>query len=309
MKRLFVLIATSIDAFIVLAIAVVVVTLDIIGTVDRQIIDSAILAILALISLAILRDRWRRDQPDRLSEVAQATARATVAETSMIQTLSGVEVGQALGEARRNTDRWYFKGGTGTYLRAKTLPECVELARQRNGSVAFRVEIIDPTDMAVCQRYATFRRSLVRHASSESWTTDRTQREAFATILAACWYRQRFSLLDIDVWLSSTMTTLRYDMSSSCLIVTQEDPQVPAIMVKSDKAYYRRWEIELRYSRDQARPASLDKGKAVSLDEEPTVEQIRQLFTALDLPLPSSFSSGDVADIVRRALKPTNPYD
>lgn len=321
MKRFLGWVAASLDALFAMSIAIVVAILGFFGTVDRQFVDGAVLLVLALIAQTVLRDRVRRDRSERaeadeVSKTAGAMDRArsafeqTIEQVSVIRLLGGAEVGQALDEARRVTDRWHFKGGTGTYLRAKTLPECVTIARRRNATMEFRVEIIDPTNVSVCQRYAAFRQSLswASDPSGEEWTTDRTQKEAFATILAACWYRQRSTLLDIDVRLSSTMTTLRYDMSSTCLIITQEDPQYPAVMIKSGKVYYRRWELELRNSREQARLVQLDQGREVRLDDEPTVDQTRRLFTALELPLPGSFTARDVSDIVRKAINPPSPY-
>ena len=95
-----------------------------------------------------------------------------------------------------------------------------------------QVEIIDPTDESVCETYTRFRRSLSTRpdGTGEPWTLDRTRKEAFATILAACWYHQRYTFLRIEVALSQVMSTFRWDVSSHWVIMTQEDPAAPAML-------------------------------------------------------------------------------
>ncbi|MGI5215723.1 hypothetical protein [Plantactinospora sp. CA-290183] len=240
-----------------------------------------------------------------------ARARTAINSVSMVRVLNGQEVGQAHAEARRQTDRWRFKGGTGTFTRAVTLPECIEHARRRNGTLDFGIEIIDPTDEQVCERYAQFRRSLAPRTdgTGELWTVDRTRKESFATVLAACWHHQRSGLLNIDVRLSSQMSTFRFDLSSSCVIITQENPQTPALRIDRREIYYHRYSIELQYSREQSRRVPIEQARQVLLDDEPSVEQARKLFTALGLPLPRSFGDREVSDIIVKAIQARNPYE
>ncbi|MFR9776403.1 hypothetical protein ACL02O_10140 [Micromonospora sp. MS34] len=332
MARLFTWVVNNLDAFIGLLLAVTVAVLGLTNAVSQDVVNSAILLVLGLLAQAVLRDRLRRetadqqvrqvvrDTRDRLTDLvpqmreitgpdgALNRAREAIDSVSMVRVLHGSEVGQALAEARRLTDRWNFKGGTGTYTRAVTLPECLEHARRRNATLHVAVEIIDPTDEEVCERYARFRRSLAPDGPGERWTVDRTRKESYATVLAACWHLQRSGLLTIDVRLSAQMTTFRYDLSSSCVIITQENPQTPALRIDRKELYYNRFNIELQYSREQSRRVPIEAAAQVKLDDEPSVEQARRLFTALGLPLPRSFGDREVADIVGRAVQARNPY-
>jgi hypothetical protein len=334
MTRLFGWVANNLDAFFALVLAVAAAALGLTNVISQEIVNNATLLVLAVLAETILRDRWRRNTTegelrivldtasrtlgqlparlDRLASVEEVLTRSrnTLDNISMVRVLHGSEVAEALAEARRATDLWYFRGGTGTYLRAVTLPDCIEHARHRNSTLDFRIEILDPTDEEACSRYAQFRRSLsnLPDATGERWTVDRTRKEAFATVLAACWYRQQSGLLKIDVWLSSTMTTFRYDFSSTCVIITQEDPRAPALLIDRDKIYYHRWNIELQYGREQARRVPIEQAKQVLLGDVPTIEQTRRLFSALDNPLPRSFGDREVSDIVSKAIEPRNPY-
>ncbi|PTA44784.1 hypothetical protein [Micromonospora sp. RP3T] len=335
MARLLGWVVSNLDAFIGLLLAVTVAVLGLTNTVSQDVVNSAILLVLGLLAQAVLRDRLRRrtaeqevrqvmvDVRARLTDLvppmaaltgpegALTRSREAIQSASMVRVLHGSEVGQALDEARQHTDQWHFKGGTGTYLRAVTLPECLKHARRRNATLSLAIEIIDPTDEEVCERYAWFRRSLEADEPTEPkepWTVDRTRKESYATVLAACWHMQRSGLLTVDIRLSAQMTTFRYDLSSSCVVITQENPQTPALRIDRGEVYYNRFNIELDYSRRQSRRVPIESAGQVRLDDEPSVEQVRRLLAALGLTLPRSFGDREVGEIVRKALQARNPY-
>ncbi|MGV9818247.1 hypothetical protein [Nocardia xishanensis] len=296
MARLLSWLRTNIDGVVALVLALVVGVLAVLDLIDIDQVNAVVLLVLGLLATTLLRDR-------HLS--AQAVRDAT-----SVRLLYGPEIGHAHTLARRDTEQWIFKGGTGTYIRAVTLRACVENARREQRPLRMQLEILDPTDEPLCKTYAQFRSSLTPEAdrTGEQWTTDRTRKEAFATVLAACWYRQRFTFLTIDVGLSSVMTTFRWDLSSSCVIVTQDNPNTPALMFERDKPYYRDFNRELVASFKQTRQVPLSRSEELALADEPSVDQTRALFDTLDLPLPASYTDRDVADVVRRALQPRNPY-
>jgi hypothetical protein len=283
------------DGVVALLIAVTVGILAILDVLGAEKINAAILLVLALLAATLLKDR-------------QSAAKA--ADTSAVRQLSGLEYGQENAQARRHTDQWIFKGGTGTYLRAVTLPECVEHARREQRPLRMQLEIIDPTDESLCTAYAQFRYSLSPgpDGTGETWTVQRTRKESFATVLAACWYRQRYPFLTIEVGLSKVMSTLRWDLSSQSMIMTQDNPSHPALMFAKGKPYYRAYSRELVASFRQARRIDLDKANELQLSDEPTVEEIRKLFSMLELELPRSFTDRDIADVITKALRAKNPY-
>lgn len=290
--------ADGVLALLVAATVGILALLDVFGptVLGADTINAAILVVLALLAATLLKDR-------------QSASKA-LTETTAARQLNGAEVGQELAEARRHSEQWIFKGGTGTYLRAVTLKECVENARREKRPLRMQLEIIDPTDEALCKAYAQFRSSLAPgpDGTGEAWTFERTRKEAFATILASCWYRQRFPFLTIDVGLSKVMATLRWDLSSRCMIMTQEDPAGPALMFDKDKAYYRAYSRELMASFNQTRRVSVDDASDLVLGEEPTVEETRKLFSLLALELPRSYTDRDVSELVVKALRAKNPY-
>jgi hypothetical protein len=298
--------------------------------VKAQIASSGVLILLALLAVILMRDRNRgepiekqltelltssadvlKQLPDRFDQTTELITRAqqVLDDATVITLLDGKDVRSEHEAARRGTDRWFFKGGTGTFIRAVTLPECV--ANARNGGrrpLRVRLEIIDPENPTVCEAYARFRQSITTAPNSDTWSPERTRKEAYATILAACWYRKRYQPLTIEVGLSPTMTTWRWDMSASRVIVTRDDPMAPALVAPNDKLYYAWCDTELSTSFDQTRHVPIDRALTLPLGDEPSVEEVRGLFSALGLPLPGTYGLKEIADITQRALKAADPY-
>ena len=314
----------NVDPLLAVAVAVVVVILDVFSDVSQSMLSGGVLLVLGVLAIAVLRDRHRddsieadlREELRRAGQLAPALAvvQGTVGrlermldDATMVRVLSGPEVAEALAEARRTTDRWIFKGGTGTYIRAVTLRECVASARRDRRTLQVHLEIIDPTDDRVCQSYVSFRHSLA--TDPVEWTVQRAKRESYATIVACSWYRQRYELLDVHIGLSQVMPTLRWDMSANCLIMTQESLHKPALLIEHGKLLYTYMQTELRKSLEQTKLVQLELARDVALSDKPTADEVRRLFGALNMPLPGSITDYDVHDIISRALHPENPYD
>jgi hypothetical protein len=296
MRRFAAWLRSNADGFLALVIAVAVGVLQVLDVMQSEQVSAAILLTLALLATTLLRDR--------------KLAAKAFSDSSAVRMVSGPEVGRVHAEAHRETEQWLFKGGTGTYLRAVTLKECVDSARKAKRPLRMQVEIIDPSDELLCHEYAQYRSSLTPgpDRTGEPWTVDRTRKESFATILAACWYRQRFTFLRIEVGLSKVMSTFRWDVSSRWVIMTQEDPAAPAMLFERGKPHYQAYSRELVASFEQARQIDIGEAREAPLSDEPSVEETRKLFALLALELPSSFTDRDVTDIIRRAIRPKNPY-
>ncbi|GGS01457.1 hypothetical protein GCM10010269_45410 [Streptomyces humidus] len=291
------------DGLVAIAVALTVGLLDITDKdFDDDIVTGSILLVLAALVYGSLTERRRR-----MADIRAATAGTgrAIEDLAMVRTLTGPEVGQAHERARRSTSRWVFKGGTGTYLRAVTLPECVLEAQRQRRSLSMKIDIVDPADDKVCEAYARFRRTF-GHGDGDGWTPERTRKESYATVVAASWHRQRLDTLEIDVHLSSVAPALRFDLSDTCLIITQDDPRRVSLFVERGRPLYDYYVTELHQSREQA--VKLDLREATPLSEEPTVDEVRRLLDRLGLALPAGFTDRDVADVIDKALRAEDPY-
>ncbi|MFG2575899.1 hypothetical protein [Streptomyces sp. NPDC048481] len=291
------------DGLVAIAVALTVGLLDITDKgFDDDVVTGSILLVLAAMVYGSLTERRRRMADIRAATAA--TGRA-IEDLAMVRTLTGPEVAPAHERARRSTSRWVFKGGTGTYLRAVTLPECVLEAQRQRRSLSMKIDIVNPADDKVCEAYARFRRTF-GHDDGDGWTPERTRKESYATVVAACWHRQRLDTLEIDVHLNSVAPALRFDLSDTCLIITQDDPRRVSLYVERGRPLYDYYVTELHQSREQA--VKLDLRDAVPLGDEPTVDEVRRLLDRLGLALPASFTDRDVGDVIDKALRAEDPY-
>ena len=81
----------------------------------------------------------------------------TVGGLATVETLQGSHALEPIfAQAREDTTHCTFRGGTGTYTRAKTLPECVAKARERvsRRGLDIRLLILDPLNVPLCEMYA-----------------------------------------------------------------------------------------------------------------------------------------------------------
>lgn len=314
------------------AVIVVVVVMSILGAANitsPQTITQTLPAILGVFAIAMLRDRSRfRDGDRRLAELTEKVSKldgkidelsslrvltekverldTKIDELSSLRVLQGREIEQFLRDARKDTILWMFRGGTGTYTRAVTLPKCIEAARPNNRVLQVRVEIIDPTDLPVCEEYASLYRRLASDADDDAagWTAEETSRESYATVLALCWYVGQYAPLSVEVGLSTTISTFRYDVSSRYLVITQRGPQFPAILVERTRPQYDYWRFELDTSFSRSRRLPISQVTArIRLDPRPTTTQVRRLFEELSIPLADAFSDVDVDDIITKAVE------
>ncbi|MBA2323355.1 MAG: hypothetical protein H0V92_04815 [Pseudonocardiales bacterium] len=299
LKRLGSQLQSYAEGLLALSVAIVfglLTVLDVLGA-DNNVVNAAILLTLALLAVTLLRDR--------------ASVAKVVKKAASVRLVTGPDVGLELEKARRQTQVWNYKGVTGGHLRTVTLPGSVRQAQQEGwGSLELRLEIVDPTEDVPCEEYARFRNSLVPSAGQrkEEWTADRVRVEAYATILAACWHKQRFSPLSLGIGLSRVISTFRWDISIRHAIQSREDPSAPSLVFNDEQPYHRACQRELARSFDQARQVPIDRAKDHHLSDEPTLEEVRKLFALLGLDLPRSFPDNDVRAIIRKALAEQNAF-
>ena len=171
---------------------------------------------------------------------------------AQVKVIGADEIGRDLERAMRGTEIWWFMGGTGRYFRSVTLETISSAARSASSSCHVLALLLDPTDKALCESYAHYRRSLKSGATSD-WTAERTQAEVLATILKALHIKQNFPQLRIEVGLRSYFSTFRYDLSSKHVLVTREDPQAPAIRCDFPGHYYSAYKGEVTFAHNQSK--------------------------------------------------------
>lgn len=126
---------------------------------------------------------------------------------------------------------------TGRYFRSIIMPTLVEQARRSRRKMRMRIVLLDLRDAEVCNRYANFR----RNSSFDKclWSTDYVRTEVLATILSLIQASQENpDLIDIELFLSTRLSTFRIEGTLDELLVTREDPKDIAMRYrKADRDY------------------------------------------------------------------------
>lgn len=308
----------NLDAGVALVVAVLIAILDQIKELKPTSRDDAVIVVLGLLAFGAIRDRERGESRDRAAAAASEQIRQSteqmradlaaighaMAAQAQVRILHTEEAGHELAVARDNARTWLFRGGTGTDFRQATLPRIVPRAQSHSLSVG--VEILDPTDSDACDRYAEHRDA--QDGGVQSWDRNQVKRECYATILACCWYRQRYPRLQLELRLSRIVRTMLWDISDEALFITQEDPLRPVLKAPADCVLYDYVRTELDYSFDHARQVDLAPARSVhlSVEDRPSHHEVRRLFLALGLPIPSGYLDTDLADIIDLALPAEN---
>lgn len=157
---------------------------------------------------------------------------------------------ELFARARLDTNFWFFSGGTGRYTRAVTLPEISKISKDLNESRSFKILLLNPKDINLCNKYATYRNSL-KSAKNVSWTTDYVQNEIIATICSGYIHKSLNPLLEISLFLKSTFSTMRIDLSQSNCIVTKEDKKDLALLTPSNTYLYKTYKEEVFHQSKQ----------------------------------------------------------
>lgn len=232
----------------------------------------------------------------------------SVATKASLEPLGPIGISEALRKSLVDTTEWMYKGGAGTYLKAVTLPENAKYAREQRKFRDISIEMIDPTNEDMCRAYSDYRRSLASQAKdgSEGWTVDRVKREAYATILMVMIMRAEEPLLRIRLGLSKTFSTFRYDLSSSYLVITNEDKRAPAIKVNKGTYFYDEYKEDLQRSFEQSRIVQVNNSEGLSR-QSVSPANVQALFEQIGL-ISSDAQQLKLDEVIASALSPENPY-
>ncbi|ABQ07374.1 hypothetical protein [Flavobacterium johnsoniae] len=142
-----------------------------------------------------------------------------------------------------NTDFWYFSGGAGRYTRAETIPKISKNSKVQNEHKTIKILLIDPMDDKLCKSYANFRNSL--NSSKNEWNLNYVRNEIIATICNAVIHKSLNQMLEVDIFLKKTFSTLRIDLSKNNCVVTKEDKKEFALLIPNDTFLYKTYKEEI----------------------------------------------------------------
>lgn len=134
------------------------------------------------------------------------------------------DIGQALLKIAEDASDYRLFVRTGRHFRADILPVLIKSATKSRRRVQIKAVLLDFRNDNLCEKYATYRKNASFDANL--WTKEYVQKEVLATIMklidAAVGHS---SLISIDLYLSTRLSTFRIEGSSDEIIVTREDPK------------------------------------------------------------------------------------
>lgn len=252
----------------------------------NEILDSLFTSILVTVGLAIFLF-WLTPQ-NKLN--------------AQIKILQPVEIGETIIKARTNTEKWWFNGGSGRYTRTVTLPYLANYARQNNKRIEIKIQIMNPKNDLLCEKYASYKNSLRTADKSNQRTKESVQLDLISTIVSAFAWKTEQPFLEITFGLKDSFSLFRTDLSSSGAIITKEDPIEPGILYEHGTFFYSAQAEDFTQSFNQT--IQLDTNILFKKIDQLTESDIGELLTKLDISVNSKY----LKTILSKLKTDKNPY-
>jgi hypothetical protein len=196
------------------------------ATLDSGTIGTTIVGLLLFASLRLTR------QGDELRSVREHQEIQ-----GDIEQIPGDRIGSVLNQLLANSDQWHFRGGSARWQLQKVLPS---LASRRDMPSRYVMQVIDPLDVHLCERYGLYRATSRAKAEAPSVSDgpEEVKRDILACIYAAGWYRAN-SKVRPEIILLRSYSPLRVDCGTDGLMVTVANKATPGLFAAKGTWYYR----------------------------------------------------------------------
>lgn len=230
-----------------------------------------------------------------------------IVKRSTIEVIEPKQINGLLKSAAGGTHSWVYKGACGRYTRATTLPKLAETARMNGISREITICILNPKNEALCNAYATYRRSLKSCTSGKVWTRERVQEEVLATAVTALRYQFVEPLLHIRVFFVNHFSAFRLDISDEYAIVTKEDKDATALRADAGTYFYDSYKDDVRLTERQSNKmvCSIKLDFSDSLVDE---KKLREAVKSADLFDGAKLQQLDLKMLLANINKPSDPY-
>ncbi|MFQ3545804.1 hypothetical protein Q7A53_17125 [Halobacillus rhizosphaerae] len=207
-------------------------------------------------------------------------------------------------ERARETDEYWFMGGTGRFTRSKTIPKLAIDARHSNFSKKIHIIMINPENRRVCEKYVDYRNK-VKSGLNQRWNYKKLKKEILSTIVAAYTWRKEQPLLEVEVGLIEHYSLFRIDLSTELAVITKEDPSEPALMCEKGTFFFKSYLEDLRLSLSQSRilTPKIDGIPFSKVNGEEVQKFVESLGIETD-----PFDIDDFEEMAKIVIKGENPY-
>ncbi len=154
---------------------------------------------------------------------------------------------------------------TGRHFRASILPALVQRANLDRSPLRVEVILLDILDDVVCERYVEYRRTAT--FDKREWNLRYLRIEILATIIClAKAIQDSGGRVEIDLFLSKRLSTLRIDGTDNEIIVTREDPKDVAFRYRRQDRHFSAFVQDFRWIKQEAREVPKMRGNTSPID-------------------------------------------
>ena len=170
---------------------------------------------------------------------------------SLANKLLPQDIGQALSEMAESALEYKLFVRTGRHFRSEVLPILITKATTLRRPVAIEAVLLDFRNDDVCNKYASYRKS--SSFDHHQWSKKYVQIEILATILKLIRAADDHpAFIKVNLYLSSRLSTFRFDGSQDQIIVTREDPKDVASRYRHSDNDLSAYLNEFNWVRDEA---------------------------------------------------------
>lgn len=212
------------------------------------------------------------------------------------------EIRQRLTSNVAGASSFYFRGGSGRWLRSFTLPQLGSIVDRE---IEVSVQLLDPRDGELCEEYARYRAASrpARAVRDDERDPRLIQRDLLGSIYAAAWYSAR-TRMRAEVVLLRTFSPLRYDVSSEGLMITVADEAAAGLLAVAESWFHKAVVDEMRQARHGHAVAALPAAGANFPPDltQVTGQQVQAALAAVTVeaaggapaPLLAGFAASDI---------------
>lgn len=204
---------------------------------------NAIMIAASVVLIASYTNSWRRAEQDH-RHIRLLDQMGSFVEDAEIRQVGGQEIATLLKDELARSHSWWFRGGSGRWLRKEALPV---LALKNDDDVNVSIQILDPRDAELCRRYANYRykqRDVDDRRPNES-DPKTIQADLLASVLAAAVYSAH-SRVNPEIVLLRTYSPLRIDMGEYSLLATVAAKTAPALLARKGTFFYQSIKDEIQ---------------------------------------------------------------
>lgn len=223
-----------------------------------------------------------------------------------IEVIGPKEIRPMLMEATGKTKRWIYKGSCGRYTRASTLPRLADSAKRKRMRHDIEISVLDPSDDALCEAYASYRRGFEKNEYGSGWTVTRVREEVLATILSVL--KDDYRSLDTKVYLVRQFSTFRLDITDEFVVVTREDPKAGALRAERGSFYYESFIEDARVYQKQGKSLPMIGISLGSDGRHIGCEEVREATQKLGLLGDDQLETTNFDSVLALLTKSADPY-